>query len=1057
VIERRVEIIDDDVDFANALGDFLELNGYTVQTAHDGAGAHALMREFEPEVALVDLRLGRDSGLDVIPRLKRDRPHLTCVIVTAFAEIETAVEALRQGAYEYLRKPLYNDEVLAVLDRCFEKRHLELDKEAAEAALGESEERFRTLSRISPVGVYHTDAQGNPLYVNEKWCEIAGMSAAAAVGAAAEAGWTQALHPDDRDRVIAERRAAVEEKRPFVSEYRFQRPDGTVAWLLGQAAGQIGENGETVGYVGTITDISELKTAQDKLRENQALLTGLVDHMPATVQVKDGEGRYLLGNQRFMDLFDVSSDELLGKTSHDFYPAELADGFEAHDREVLKTGETSEREIESTLIRQDGSKIALWATKFAIPGPDGTPVAVAGINIDITERKRSENALRESEALLTGLVENMLATVQVKDREGRYLLVNQRFADVLGVSPDEILGKTAHDFYPADIADKFEAHDREVLETGTPSELEIESTLANRDGSKLFYSSTKIPIPGPDGSPAALAGINIDITERKRTENALRENEALLKALVDHIPASVQVKDGKGRYVLVNQLSANRFDLSSDELLGKTAHDFYPTDVADKYEAHDKEVMKTGEISAREYESFYLRPDGSKMFIWATKFPIPGPDGAPAAVGGLKFDITERMRAEEALRESEALNRAVLESVVDGIISIDESGTIQSLNPAAERIFGYRPDEVVDRNVKLLMPEPYHSEHDGYLARYLDTGEARIIGIGREVEGRRKDGSVFPLDLAVSNLPQEGKRLFIGVIRDITERKVAEEALQRAHDELEARVEERTRELTVEIAERWRIEAALRAAKEAAETANRAKSEFLAAMSHELRTPLNAVLGFAEVLKTSPDVSLGEKQEGYLDIIMESGGHLLDLINDLLDVSAIEAGKLELSEENVDVARLMESSVQLVRARAERGQVGLSVAIPETELFLHADERRMKQILLNLLSNAVKFTPEGGDVSLDVRVADDGSMVFSISDTGIGMDKAGLAQAMTMFGQVDGSLARQYEGAGLGLPLTLRLVESHGGTLKLDSRPDVGTTATVRIPAHRVVDLPNKD
>ena len=167
--ERRVEIIDDDVDFANALGDFLELNGYTVQTAHDGARAHALMREFEPEVALVDLRLGRDSGLEIIPRLKRDRPGLTCIIVTAFAEIETAVEALRQGAYEYLRKPLYNDEVLAVLDRCFEKRRLELEKEAAEAALGESEERFRTLSRIAPVGVFHTDSQGIPLYVNEKW------------------------------------------------------------------------------------------------------------------------------------------------------------------------------------------------------------------------------------------------------------------------------------------------------------------------------------------------------------------------------------------------------------------------------------------------------------------------------------------------------------------------------------------------------------------------------------------------------------------------------------------------------------------------------------------------------------------------------------------------------------------------------------------------------------------------------------------------------------------------------------------------------------------------
>ena len=228
-------------------------------------------------------------------------------------------------------------------------------------------------------------------------------------------------------------------------------------------------------------------------------------------------------------------------------------------------------------------------------------------------------------------------------------------------------------------------------------------------------------------------------------------------------------------------------------------------------------------------------------------------------------------------------------------------------------------------------------------------------------------------------------------------------------------------------------------------------------MSHELRTPLNAVLGFSEVLKTSPDVSLGKKQEGYLDIIMESGGHLLDLINDLLDVSAIEAGKLELSEENVDVARLVESSVQLVRARAERGQVGLSVAIPETGLCLHSDERRMKQILLNLLSNAVKFTPEGGDVTIDVRVADDGSMVFTVSDTGIGMDKAGLAQAMIMFGQVDGSLARQYEGTGLGLPLTLRMVEAHGGTLELDSRLNAGTTAVVRMPAHRVVESSNKD
>ncbi|MDP6787383.1 MAG: PAS domain S-box protein [Rhodospirillales bacterium] len=541
--EQRVEIIDDDVDVANALADFLELNGYCVKTAHDGASAHALMGEFEPDVALVDLRIGHESGFDVIRWLKRDRPGLTCVIVTAFADVETVVEALRLGAYEYLRKPLHNDEVLAVLQRCFEKRRLELEKEAAEAALVES--------------------------------------------------------------------------------------------------------------------------------------------------------------------------------------------------------------------------------------------------------------------------------------EGRH--------------------------------------------------------------------------------------------------------------------------------------------------------------------------------------------------------------------------------------------RAVLESVIDGIVSIDERGTIQTVNPATERIFGYRSDEMVGRNVTLLMLEPYRSEHDAYLARYMDTAEARIIGIGREVEGRRKNGSVFPLYLAVGEVRREEGRLFIGVISDITRRKRAEEALQRAHDELETRVEERTRELTVEIAERWRIEAALRAAKEAAETANRAKSEFLATMSHELRTPLNAIMGFSEVLKSSSDTLPGEKREEYLDIVLQSGGHLLALIEDILDVSAIEAGKLELNEENVDVAGLVEASVQLVRARAEREQVGLSVSLPQAGLHLYADQKRVKQILFNLLSNAVKFTPESGDVRLSVALADDGALAFEISDTGIGMDEAGIAKAMAMFGQVDGSLAREYEGTGLGLPLTQRLVEAHGATLELDSQLDAGTTATVRFPAHRVVACRNKD
>ncbi|MEO8301247.1 MAG: ATP-binding protein [Rhizomicrobium sp.] len=236
------------------------------------------------------------------------------------------------------------------------------------------------------------------------------------------------------------------------------------------------------------------------------------------------------------------------------------------------------------------------------------------------------------------------------------------------------------------------------------------------------------------------------------------------------------------------------------------------------------------------------------------------------------------------------------------------------------------------------------------------------------------------------------------------------------------------------------------AAKDAAEAANRAKSEFLANMSHELRTPLNAIIGFSSIMQQGMFGKLNNRYVEYAGMVCDSGTHLLAIINDILDLAKAESNKLELREEDVDIARVVALSSTIVREMAEKAGVNYEVTIADVLPHVRADSARLRQILINLLGNAVKFTPSGGKVSLSAEVMPDGALQFRIADTGIGIPKDKIEVAMSPFGQVDSRLARKYEGTGLGLPLTKRLVEMHGGTFELSSEPDRGTVATVRLP-----------
>jgi len=373
-----------------------------------------------------------------------------------------------------------------------------------------------------------------------------------------------------------------------------------------------------------------------------------------------------------------------------------------------------------------------------------------------------------------------------------------------------------------------------------------------------------------------------------------------------------------------------------------------------------------------------------------------------AAVLWVTAFLVLRYRASSrSLEDREQRLRALVSTAVDGVMIIDAGGTVQEYNPACEQLFGYREDEVVGRNVKMLMPPPYREEHDEYLLRYRATGHKRIIGIGREVEGRRKDGTTFPMELSVGEARPGGQQVFVGIIRDITARKSAEQSL--------------------------------RIAKEQAESASHAKSQFLANMSHEIRTPMNAVLGYTQLIETDPDMP--DKYRRPLKAIHSAGNHLISLIDDILDLSKIEAGAMELDARDFDLDDLTEDISVMFAIRCEQKGLTWRADVHVGERAVRADDRKLRQILINLLGNSLKFTDRG---VISLKVEQSGQRyIFSVEDTGPGITEEAQKRIFEPFQQAEEGEAKG--GTGLGLAITRRHIELMGGSLSLESTPGDGS------------------
>jgi two-component system sensor histidine kinase ChiS len=483
------------------------------------------------------------------------------------------------------------------------------------------------------------------------------------------------------------------------------------------------------------------------------------------------------------------------------------------------------------------------------------------------------------------------------------------------------------------------------------------------------------------------------------------ESQYRLQTVLDTAVDGIITIDERGIIQSANLAAGNIFGFDANELIGQNLSILMPSAHGQQHDGYIARYVRTGEARivgiGRELQA--LRRDGSIFPMELAVSEVPG-NGARYFTGIIR-DISARKRAEEALCESQARIRAVLDTAVDGIITIDEHGIIESANRAVGRLFGYEPAQLIGRNVSLLMPAAHSKAHDAYLERYLQTGEARVVGIGREVEGLRGDGSTFPAELAVSEVRFGDQRRFTGIVRDITVRKQAEEALLRA-DAL--------------------------------------KDEFLANTSHELRTPLNGIIGIGQSMLDGATGALTDEQRRNLGMVVASGRRLSSLVNDLLDFSKLRHETVELHCRPTDLHALTDLVLMISRTLVGKRTLRLFNRIDTQVPLVEVDEDRVQQILFNLIGNAIKFTPAGAvEVSAKVR---NEWLDLTVSDTGIGIEVERLETIFNSFSQGDGSVAREQGGTGLGLAISKQLVELHGGTISVASNVGVGSRFTFSLP-----------
>ncbi|MGK7940066.1 MAG: PAS domain S-box protein [Crocosphaera sp.] len=795
--------------------------------------------------------------------------------------------------------------------------------------LRESEERWQLVLKGTNEGIWDWNLKTDEMFFSPRWKEMLGYGEQDLPNHIDT--WKQLLHPQDRERVmkiVADHWA--QKTNHYSAEFRLKCQDGNYKWILSRGQALWDERGNPIRMAGSHTDISDRK-------DEQILLTSLIDCIPDLVFCKDSQGVYKMCNNAFETFAGRDRKDIIGKTDFDLFFPEEALGFRQQDRFMMLQKQSHRNE--EWLTYPNGNKRLVDTLKTPFCCAEGKLMGTIGISRDITDRKQKEEAIKkqaERDALLSNIARQLIdqdlntAVNFILEYLGKFTQCDRSY--VIRYFPEQQVWSMVHEW----------------CNEYTPSTIQDCQNISL----EVF----------PWFSQQLIEGKLICIN-----------------ALEDFPPEATAEKAA-----YQNNLSPNLLVVP---------------------------MMTGGETIG------YLGIDTNIYKSW-TKEDI----NLLKLVGELIAIAEARVMAEESQKESQARFAGILDNANEAIISIDEKQKITLFNHAAEQTFGYTSDEVLGKPFNTLIPTRFTANHNQHINNFQNTQEvAKQMGGRRPVFGKRKDSSEFLAEVSISKIKLRGKTIFTAIIRDITERKQAEEALKKA--------------------------------KEQADAANRAKSEFLASMSHELRTPLNAILGFTQVLQR--DQTLKEEHKQNLEIIGRSGEHLLELINDILEMTKIEAGRTSFNQSQFDLYRLLDNLESMLHLKAEEKKLQLIFErTPEVPQYIETDEGKLRQVLINLLGNAIKFTCEGGvilRIKTNQKTHNNQSicLTFEVEDTGPGIAAEEVDQLFEAFGQTETG-RKANEGTGLGLPISRKFIQLMGGEITVSSVLGKGSLFVFSIEANMV-------
>jgi PAS domain S-box-containing protein len=875
-----------------------------------------------------------------------------------------------------------------------ELRRAPSDSASSLDTLRDQEERYRELVEGAADIIYRADHRGCFTYANSIAIRLMGYSEKELIGRR----YLDLILPEFRAEAKRFYKLQVIRETPNTYyEFPVQSKSGSVIWL-GQNVQLLKRDGQVTGVQAVARDITRQRLAEEERDRFFSLSLDLLC-------ITGFDGFFKRVNAAWKRVLGLDDSQLTTSPFLDFVHPDDRSATAGEFMKVVQGGEVVG--FVTRFRRVDNSYRWIEWTANA----DNARQIIYAAGRDITERRQTEEILRESEERFRTLLEGASTGVILCSRDGRITLANKSTEKLFGYTQEELLRLKVEDLIPQRFHSRHLLHRAGFFDNpgswGMATGLEV--FALRKDGSEF---TADIALTYIKNKELVVMAMVTDITERRRAEEAVRESETRYRILAENATDIISRLSPEGIYLYVSPACRYLLGYSQQEMVGRSALNFFHPDDRIKMQIAQHRNNDLSEA----FNSMYrlLCKDGSYVWVESTsKTVVDQSTGQTKEIITVSRNITLRKAAEQSLAESEQRLAQIIETVQEGITLSDEKGQFEIFNSAMEQLTGYTMSEANASGdfSMVLYPDEDRRQHAlKGLKTLLENGPHSDL----ETTITSKKGAELTLLVTTTLVEFRGRKLFLTVYRDITERKKAEEALK--------------------------------SAKEAAEEATRAKSEFLAMMSHEIRTPMNSVIGVTDLLLQT---TLNPEQREFVETIRVGGESLLTVINDILDFSKIESGKIEFEERPLELKTCIEEVLDLLSHKAIEKGVDLIYWIDHSvPPYIVGDALRLRQILINLVSNAIKFTDHGEvfvSTSLSWKLGDELALKFSVRDTGIGISADKLDRLFKAFSQVDSSTTRRYGGTGLGLVISQRLAELMGGNIWAESELGKGSTFSFTI------------